>query len=239
MMEYGSAVYSSMRVHVQDRELVGKPVGGPPFPGSLIPAEVQGLQAPRHGISGIICQGSNHIPRLASIGSGSAPCRIPVFSGRAVWVQDSMAVEPALWQLVYSSSRPHDTALDAWEPGQKVILILRTPDTTASSTRRRCHDVNALNVLYRPMSLSPQKPVFPQACSGTKRYFETAGITEMSAISLLLCYSTPRAVGRRSSLSASDMAVCSLRYFRGPHGMALQGLRNGCRGLALKAHWKG
>ena len=71
-----------------------------PFPGGFIAAEVDALHAPGNCMAGITCQGSHHIPGLASIGGGSAPCRVPVLSGLALWVQDPMAVESALWQLV-------------------------------------------------------------------------------------------------------------------------------------------
>lgn len=58
----------------------------PPFPGSFIAAKVKALYAPCHGIASVICQGSHHIPWLASIGCSCAPCRIPVLSGLALWV---------------------------------------------------------------------------------------------------------------------------------------------------------
>ncbi len=68
-----------------------------PFSGSFITTEVEALHAPGHRIAGVICEGSNHIPGLASIGSGSTPCCIPVLPRLALRVQHSMAVEPALW----------------------------------------------------------------------------------------------------------------------------------------------
>lgn len=93
----------------------------PPLSGSFIATEVEALHAPGHCIAGVICEGSNHIPRLASIGSGSTPCCVPVLPRLTLWVQDSMTVEPALWELVCAKDSPHVYALALWEPDQKVI----------------------------------------------------------------------------------------------------------------------
>ena len=88
-----------------------------PFPRCLIATEVKALHAPGHCLPCIAGHGSHHIERQPSTcGRSSTSCH-PVLPGLTLRLQDSMAAESVIGQLVCRAAIPSLCV----EPGVKVL----------------------------------------------------------------------------------------------------------------------
>ena len=74
-----------------------------PFPRSFIATEVEALHAPGHRLPGIAGHGSHHIERKPSTGGRSPTGCHPILPSLTLRLQDSMAAESVIWELICSA----------------------------------------------------------------------------------------------------------------------------------------